>query len=62
MLYHLLPVAVHTVDMPGERTYGKGDGIAGGRLNYRYAGIFEVWGVGRLREHATPVARAEKIS
>lgn len=50
---------VHTVDMPGERTDGKGDGIAGGRLNYRYAGIFEV-GVSGVYESNAPVLTADQ--
>lgn len=33
---------VHTVHMPGEITDGKGEGIVGGRLNYRYKGMLEL--------------------
>jgi len=33
---------VHTVHMAGETTDGKGDGIFGGRLNYRFKGMLEL--------------------
>jgi len=33
---------VHTSFIPGQRSDGKGDGIAGGRFNYRYGGLLEL--------------------
>lgn len=33
---------VHSADLPGESTDGKGDGIAGGRLSYRHGGMLEL--------------------
>ena len=48
---------VHTVHMPGENTDGKGDGIFGGRLNYRYKGMLEL-GVSGVYESTAPVLNA----
>jgi len=44
---------VHTAHIPGETTDGKGDGIFGGRLNYRYGGMLEL-GVSGLYETTAP--------
>jgi len=33
---------VHTAHIPGENSDGKGDGIFGGRANYRYGGLLEL--------------------
>lgn len=44
---------VHTADLPGEDTDGKGDGISGGRLFYRYGGMLEL-GVSGVYESAAP--------
>ena len=44
---------VHTAHIPGERTDGKGDGIFGGRLNYRYAGMLEM-GLSGIYESTAP--------
>ncbi|UFS71402.1 hypothetical protein LPW11_04205 [Geomonas sp. RF6] len=33
---------VHTTDIPGESTDGKGDAVFGGRVNYRYGGLLEL--------------------
>ncbi|MBT1072229.1 hypothetical protein [Pelotalea chapellei] len=44
---------VHTADISGENTDGKGDGIYGGRLNYRYGGKLEL-GVSGLYETKAP--------
>jgi hypothetical protein len=44
---------VHTVHMPGESTDGKGDGIVGGRMNYRYKGLLEL-GVSGVYESEAP--------
>jgi len=62
MLYHLLPATVHTVDMPGERADGKGDGIAGGRLNYRYTGSSKYGVPGVYESMRRPWQGREKIS
>ncbi|MBI2354095.1 MAG: hypothetical protein HYV06_03535 [Deltaproteobacteria bacterium] len=44
---------VHTVHMPGEITDGKGDGLVGGRLHYRYKGMLEL-GVSGVYESDAP--------
>jgi hypothetical protein len=33
---------VHTTHLPGENSDGKGDGLFGGRVNYRYGGLLEL--------------------
>lgn len=45
---------VHTVHMPGTNTDGKGDGIVGGRLNYRYKGMLEL-GLSGVYESNAPI-------
>jgi hypothetical protein len=44
---------VHTTDIEGEKTDGKGDGIFGGRVNYRYGGLVEV-GLSGVYESKAP--------
>ncbi|OGU07441.1 MAG: hypothetical protein A2075_14185 [Geobacteraceae bacterium GWC2_58_44] len=44
---------VHTVDIPGMATDGKGDGIFGGRVNYRHKGMLEL-GLSGLYESKAP--------
>ena len=44
---------VHTVNIPGAGTDGKGDGIAGGRFNYRLAGKLEL-GLSGVYESKAP--------
>ena len=44
---------VHTIKMPGAQSDGKGDGIFGGRLNYRLAGMLEL-GLSGVYESAAP--------
>jgi hypothetical protein len=44
---------VHTADMRGEKDDGKGDGIFGGRLSYRYGGILEL-GLAGVSESDAP--------
>jgi len=44
---------VHTTDLSGETSDGKGDAIYGGRVNYRYKGLLEV-GLSGVYESAAP--------
>lgn len=44
---------VHTEDLPGEKSDGKGNGIVGGRLNYRYGGKLEL-GLSGVYESQAP--------
>jgi len=44
---------VHTVDLPGLGTDGKGDGIFGGRVNYRSKGMLEI-GLSGVYESEAP--------
>ncbi|UFS71854.1 hypothetical protein LPW11_06580 [Geomonas sp. RF6] len=44
---------VHTVNLPGEESDGKGDGLFGGRVSYRYRGVVEV-GLSGVYESAAP--------
>ncbi len=44
---------VHTAHIAGENTDGKGDGIAGGRMSYRYGGMLEL-GVSGVYETTAP--------
>jgi len=45
---------VHTSFIPGEGTDGKGDGLFGGRFNYRYGGLLEL-GLSGVYETKAPV-------
>jgi hypothetical protein len=45
---------VHTAHLLDENTDGKGDGIFGGRVNYRYGGLLEV-GISGVYETKAPV-------
>ena len=47
---------VHTVDLPGENTDGKGDGIFGGRVSYRRGGRLELGLSGVYETEAPPLA------
>ena len=47
---------VHTVDIPGAGTDGKGDGIFGGRVNYRLGGKLEL-GISGVYESRVPELR-----
>ncbi|GFO69543.1 hypothetical protein GMLC_31220 [Geomonas limicola] len=44
---------VHNVRIPGTSSDGKGDGIFGGRVNYRYGGMFEI-GLAGVYETVAP--------
>lgn len=44
---------VHTTDLSGETSDGKGDTVYGGRVNYRYKGLLEV-GLSGVYESAAP--------
>ena len=44
---------VHTVNLSGEKSDGKGDTLYGGRVNYRYKGLIEV-GLSGVFESAAP--------
>jgi len=44
---------VHTQDLHGENSDGKGDSLAGGRLNYRYSGLLDI-GVSGVYEEEGP--------
>jgi len=44
---------VHTAHLSGENSDGKGDGIFGGRANYRYKGLLEI-GLSGVYESAAP--------
>jgi opacity protein-like surface antigen len=44
---------VHTTDLSGETSDGKGDAVYGGRVNYRYKGLLEV-GLSGVYESAAP--------
>ena len=45
---------VHTTHIPNESSDGKGDGIFGGRVNYRYGGLLEL-GLSGVYESKAPV-------
>ena len=45
---------VHTVNLSGENSDGKGDGLFGGRANYRYKGMLEI-GLSGVYEGTAPV-------
>ncbi len=45
---------VHVKDLPGEGSDGKGDYLAGGRLNYRYRGVLDL-GISGVYEEEAPV-------
>lgn len=44
---------VHTTDLSGETSDGKGDAVYGGRVNYRYKGVLEI-GLSGVYESAAP--------
>jgi hypothetical protein len=49
---------VHTVNIPGANTDGKGDGIFGGRVNYRKGGLLELGLSGVYESKAPALATA----
>lgn len=52
---------VHTVHVAGESTDGKGDGIFGGRLNYRYKGMLEL-GISGVYESNAPTLANQQLA